>query len=301
MAKILYKLDDGQEVFEHELKDVVVKSVGDYEIEMIGTTEAVDRDGDVISLDGWDMKNYKKNPVVLPSHNYGSPAIGRTTKLKREGNKLIFRIEFPQEGIYPLADIYRKLYKSGFMNASSVGFIPKDYTLGDGSKDSPRRTFLKQELLEISLVSVPSNPEALLEAKEMGVGKGSLKSAEELGVVNKDEYDKWLEAVKDVLGGLEEDTKEVKKEEVKQTEKAEERTSEEIKEQEKKDLIDLIESNWDYFKEVVLNILKELSAEKYIKTILSGEGDARPKPNPSEEMDKAIEAVKQTFKERNLV
>lgn len=173
MAKLIGKLKDGRDLYGSELQNVEVKALGDNEIEMIGTTEAVDRDNEVISLDGWDLKNYKKNPVVLEAHNYWEPAIGRA-KVSIKDKQMVFRIEFPPEGVYPRADLFKKLYKLGFMKASSVGFIPSEYKLGNGV-DEPRRTFLKQELTEISLVTVPANPEALLaeksiiDAKEKGV------------------------------------------------------------------------------------------------------------------------------------
>jgi hypothetical protein len=54
------------------------------------------------------------------------------------------------------------------MNASSVGFIPKEWVDGDGKK-TPFRKFTKVELLELSLVSVPANPEALMSAKSKGI------------------------------------------------------------------------------------------------------------------------------------
>jgi len=149
-------------------KDINGKALGDYEIEMIGSTMSEDRDGEAIDIKAWDLKNFKKNPVILPQHDYRKPAIGKATSIKVKDGKLVFKIEFPEDGINPEADIYRKLYKSGFMNSSSVGFIPKTWVDGDGKK-SPFRTFTKVELLELSLVSVPSNPTALMSAKSKGI------------------------------------------------------------------------------------------------------------------------------------
>jgi len=157
-------------------KDINGKALGEYEIEMIGSTASEDRDGESIDVKAWDLKNFKKNPVVLPQHDYRRPAIGKAKSVKVVDGKLVFKIEFPEEGINPEADIYRKLYKSGFMNSSSVGFIPKEWVDGDGKK-SPYRTFTKVELLELSLVSVPSNPTALMSAKSKGlVNDADLKS-----------------------------------------------------------------------------------------------------------------------------
>jgi HK97 family phage prohead protease len=190
VAKLLKKLSDGREVFAYDFKDVEVKVLGDYEIQLIGSTDVPDRDNEVLMQDGWDLKNYKKNPVVLPAHNYSSPAIGRAKKVKLEDGKLTFDIEFPQEGVNPVADVYRKLYKSGFMNASSVGFIPSEWKDGKGPKE-PRRTFMKQELLEISLVSVPANPEALVTSKSLGIDK-----AVEKGVITQEDMDRLDEELK---------------------------------------------------------------------------------------------------------
>ena len=157
-------------------KDYDGKALGDLEIEMIGSTESQDRDGESIDIKAWDLKNFKKNPVILPQHDYRKPAIGKASSIKIVDGKLMFKIEFPEDGINPEADVYRKLYKSGFMNASSVGFIPKEWVDGDGKK-TPFRKFTKVELLELSLVSVPSNPTALMSAKSKGiVSDAELKS-----------------------------------------------------------------------------------------------------------------------------
>ena len=179
MAKKIRDLGNGQELYGYDIKDVTVKDLGEYEIEIVGSTGALDRDGEVLDPSGWDLKNYRKNPVILPAHDYSAPAIGKGKKVKIEDGKMTFRVEFPQEGVNPLADIYRKLYKGGFMKASSVGFIPTDWKNGDGDKE-PRRTYLKQELLELSLVSVPSNPTALSSAKGFSeaVSKGVLTNDE---------------------------------------------------------------------------------------------------------------------------
>lgn len=183
MFEVLRKLDDGQEVLALKMvneisvdKDIDGKALGDMEIEMIGSTESLDRDGESIALDAWDIKQFKKNPIILPQHNYSRPAIGKAKDVRIKDGALVFKIEFPEDGINPEADTYRKLYKAGFMNASSVGFIPKTWEDGDGKK-TPFRKFTKVELLELSLVSVPSNPTALMTAKSKGiVNDAELKS-----------------------------------------------------------------------------------------------------------------------------
>jgi len=180
MAKVVTRLEDGRELRGFDLQDAQVKSIGDDEIEIIGSTAHMDRDGEVLDPAGWDLKNFKKNPVVLPAHDYHQPAIGKAVNIKIEDGKLVFKIKFPPEGDNPLADVYRKLYKGGFMSASSVGFLPIEWVDGDGKGKSPYRTYTKAELLELSLVSVPCNPNALLTAKgvEKAVHEGVLNSGD---------------------------------------------------------------------------------------------------------------------------
>ncbi len=151
-----------------KILDVEVKEVSDRVLEFTGSTEEVDRDGETISAEGWDLKNYKKNPVFLWGHNYYNPPIGKALKVKAEDGKLNFKIEFADADTYAFADTIYRLYKGGFLNATSVGFIPKEWIDGDGDK-APRRAYIKQELLELSAVPIPANPNALQNAQEQGL------------------------------------------------------------------------------------------------------------------------------------
>jgi len=77
-------------------------------------------------------------------------------------------VEFPPEGTYEFADIVERLVSTGYLKTESVGFLPTKWEDGDGDK-GPSRTYIKQELLEISIVPVPSNPDALRNAVNDGV------------------------------------------------------------------------------------------------------------------------------------
>lgn len=184
---------NGKDVYGYDFTETEVKKLGENEIEITGSTEAQDRDNEVLKMDGWDLKEWKNNPVILPAHDYTAPAIGKGRVRKSEG-KLKFKVEFPEEGIYPLADIYRNLYKQGFMKASSVGFMPEEWKNGE-KPNEPFRTYTKQKLLELSLVSVPANPEALTNSK--GLSGEDVKTAQEKGVVDEEKYKKFLEKVQE--------------------------------------------------------------------------------------------------------
>ncbi len=150
------------------LEDCEVKKVGDRSYEFTASTSTVDRDGEVIEAKGWDLKNFKKNPVIMYAHDYRSLPIGKAPKVWLAGGKLKNTVQFPPEGTYEFADIVERLVDTGYLKTESVGFIPQKWEDGDGDK-GPRRTYLKQELLEISIVPVPSNPDALRNAVEEGV------------------------------------------------------------------------------------------------------------------------------------
>jgi len=141
------------------LDDCEVKKLGDRNYEFTASTSTVDRDGEVIDAKGWDLKNFKKNPVIMYAHDYRSLPIGKAPKVWLTGGKLKNTVSFPPEGTYEFADIVERLVDTGYLKTESVGFIPDPDKIieGDGKK-TPKRTYKKQELLEISIVPVPSNP-----------------------------------------------------------------------------------------------------------------------------------------------
>lgn len=150
-------------------------------IDFIISTESVDRMWDKIYIKGWELENYLQNPVVLFGHDHYSPPIAKTVSLSKHPTKktLEARAEFAPKEVHPFADMIFNLYLQGFMKATSVGFRPLEYKLCDD--DDERKChygidFIRQELLEYSAVSVPANPEALIDAKSKGIDLTPLKS-----------------------------------------------------------------------------------------------------------------------------
>lgn len=128
----------------------------DNEIVGIASTQMPDRDGEVILQEGWDLTNFKMNPVLLASHNYHEFPIGKVTDIMVENNQLIFKAIF-SEATQAAKEAYA-LVKEGILSTFSVGFIPREY-------DASGAVISKAELLEISLVSVPANAQAVVLAK----------------------------------------------------------------------------------------------------------------------------------------
>lgn len=139
--------------------------------EFILSDESVDRLGDVISVAGWDLTNFKGNPVVLFGHRSDMPPIGLWKNLRVENGALRGTLDLAEEGTSPRIDEIRRLVQAGILKAVSVGFRPVAHEAIKGVDGKPTGgfRFTKQELLEASLVSVPANPNALAVAKSLRV------------------------------------------------------------------------------------------------------------------------------------
>ncbi len=156
-----------------------------------------DRHGTVLNMENWNLDHFNQNGIVGYQHDvYGGgmcagpnpdSVIGKgrawldTSTKKRDSNGmpakiLMGEVEFEPEDINPLAEKVFKKVLHGTLKATSVGFSPigggklvNDETGEEERLDeSPYRvpqghTFYYdgQELLEFSIVNIPSNPNAL--------------------------------------------------------------------------------------------------------------------------------------------
>jgi len=180
--------DNAQEHKQYESFTTEVKAVKDMSrvLRFVGTTATRDREGDELLLEGWDFKSFRKNPVVLWAHDYRSPPVGRAVKVSRETvapdtEGWVFDVEFASSRHNPKAEEVYNLVKDGFLNTVSVGFRSLESEMIDASSEDekkrqkkepdtyPGRVFKKKELLELSLVPVPANPEALMLAQSKGL------------------------------------------------------------------------------------------------------------------------------------
>lgn len=137
-----------------------------------------DRTLEKFSPGAWDLSNYKKNPIVLWGHDGSNPPIGRAVDIKEDENGLIAITEFDTASERG-AEIFG-LYERGFLNAFSVGFIPKNHMLEPvPSQNTKGIVWTEAELLEYSAVSIPANPGAIVgrELAELAIkclGEGSI-------------------------------------------------------------------------------------------------------------------------------
>lgn len=126
-------------------------------LSFVASTPGIKRDGKDLDPGRWMLDNYRKNPVVLWAHDYRGqrPPIG-WGRVEIQPGQLVASITFDQED--PFAREIERKYRSGFLNAVSVGWDDKQL------EDGPA-----YELLDISAVPVPGDPDALMERSREGI------------------------------------------------------------------------------------------------------------------------------------
>ena len=117
------------------------------------TDATLDRDGDIIEPSGCMHSNFDLNPVVLAEHDKVK-LIGKAT-IEVKPDSVFAIIEFAPSA---LGDHYCMMAKKGFINAISIGYR----TYKSEKLNGTRWRVLSWDLTEISLVSIPCNPNALI-------------------------------------------------------------------------------------------------------------------------------------------
>ena len=137
--------------------------------EFVMSTADVDRVGDTIDQAGWELAEFRKNPIALWQHASGMP-IGTWKKVRVDGGQLRGFLELAKAGTSRFIDTVRSLIEQRIMRAVSVGFAPLEYEERRGKGGEWLGiNFKKQLLVECSLVSVPANGNALAVARSFGM------------------------------------------------------------------------------------------------------------------------------------
>lgn len=138
----------------------MIGTIGEEKL-FIASDAVEDRQGECIAQEGWDLTNFRANPVIQWAHNPNEPAIATAEKIGFKdingSKKLVYSPVFHRKT--PMSNYIADLVEAGVIKASSVGFKPLEM---EGN------TYTKSELLEISFVNVPANQNAL----SLGLSKG---------------------------------------------------------------------------------------------------------------------------------
>lgn len=144
------------------------------EASFVASDETIDADGDIVEQ-SWDLDRYRKNPVILFAHDQRSLPIGQSTDIGVKDGSLLTAIKFASKEANPMAEMVWQSVKEGTLRALSVGFRPRDVRR-ELRNDKEVFILADNELREISVVPVPSNPNAVRMLKTKAARKGSLSS-----------------------------------------------------------------------------------------------------------------------------
>ncbi len=146
-------------------------------MDLIINDESITNDrGWRLSNRGCDLARYTANPIVLYQHDT-ERIVGKATNIRIDGSKLIASVEFDTDD--PLAKEVQRKAEKGFLRGVSPGFFISKMTYHE-DYDS----VTEWELLEISIVSIPSN-------------RGAVKLYSREGVpLDQEEEVKYLEQLK---------------------------------------------------------------------------------------------------------
>ncbi len=133
------------------------RAAGDSEFtrRFVATTSGVKRDGLDIDLEGMSVENFMRNPVFLYVHDYFGERLplGLVKKISMQKKRMIVTVLFDDGDEFAM-EVLRK-YDAGFLNAVSIGWETLEF-------DRETMRVLQSDLLDVSAVPVPGDPDALM-------------------------------------------------------------------------------------------------------------------------------------------
>ncbi len=171
------------------------------------STRARDRHGDIIDPAGVRLDRFRKNPVVLYSHDYGGLPVAKSLweRVRPSESNDGANVELVAKPQFHLqTELSREVWalvEKGVLSAWSIGFIPEDWEPQPKGKGFRVKRW---DLLEYSCVPVPANFQALThELKERRITAPALvKSLAPLGFEAPDLVEHDVRRRKDEGGSL---------------------------------------------------------------------------------------------------
>ena len=230
---------DQKALVENKDENWFVESI---EIEWWASTKHKDRVNDIVEPKAFEeaLKLYKTNPIILLQHKNDKP-IWVATSAEINKKWLYIKAKITED-----VDWVFSALRNGVIKTFSIWYRLKDVEVKEKTVDGQieyEYIIKSLDLYEISLVSVPANPYALLKSLEDCFKSNNNKMKEEVKEIIKDdsteevkELDEAIETVKDT----------VKETDVKETEKEDEdKAKEAIEEEIEKDIEDGEIKKWD--------------------------------------------------------
>jgi len=173
---------------------------GALEIEGYASTDALDRDGERVDISSMDISEFLDNPVLLYQHDTSKP-IGRVVQLEKvpdpeDGDKQRLWVKAVISSETSLGQEVINLIKAGILRAFSIGGKAAQKVRQAGAI-----VLRGLKLFELSIVSVPANPEALFRtSKDLGpfwsqVSEVQIAKAIKLGLANTEDEARYFKAM----------------------------------------------------------------------------------------------------------
>lgn len=173
------------------------------------TDGSIDAESEVIDIATLNINRFVRNPVALAYHD-SRWEVGRWKNLRFQDSKLLADLELIDDGVKSMVD-------KGLLNGASIGFILPDRNIEDTYIDNRSVRVLKNaEIVEASIVPIPSNPNALRVKTKQLLDEGLIskelydkteqyfsKAGAVLNKANRDALKKAMELIKAVLDSAE--------------------------------------------------------------------------------------------------
>lgn len=167
-------------------------------VEVLASDATLDRYGDRIEVEGWQLEQYANNPVVQINHSYAVQDNVGTATVRKTPQGLRASITLNADD--PAAEMVSTKLRNRSVRAVSVGFLPREWELirDEQGKATGGIRFVKSELLEISFVAVPANANALVISNSLDPERETEMNLTELET-RLIEQGEWLKKIEDDL------------------------------------------------------------------------------------------------------
>lgn len=140
-------------------------------ITFVLSDESVNSYGFVVLTEGIDTSAFERNPVMLYMHNRDGNVIGRWENIRKDGKRLLGDAVFDDST--ELAATVKKQVEKGFLRSVSIGIEQIAIEELNGVQ-----TVTKCRLIEVSIVDIPSNENAVKLFRRTGGYVYNLKELE---------------------------------------------------------------------------------------------------------------------------
>ena len=140
-------------------------------ITFVLSDESVNSHGNVVLTEGIDTTAFERNPVMLYMHNRDGNVIGRWENIRKEDKRLLGDAVFDDST--ELAATVKKQVEKGFLRSVSIGIEVIAIKDLNGVQ-----SIVKSRLIEVSIVDIPSNKNAVKLCRRSGGYAYNLKELE---------------------------------------------------------------------------------------------------------------------------